>query len=268
MTTAIDANGNTVSAPSSNLRDDDSNPRTFVRDVQAEKVAAGHYSQASNFIEDARANNNPEIVTRHGSRIYAHGDYRPNDLVMIDGMEVTYELAASLGLIKGEYLTTPSDDFMSNAENNRAELQEAQQRQDNRTPQVAQLLSDQLELAVGDAAPAALETFGRDIVANGTISEHGLQYAREKLGMSEDSVQQIFSDMQDAGSQVLSEFMEVGDGLGGDRMAFLMEKAWNGTQQEQEIVRNLWFMAATGKLNRDRAAEAFDYLFKPYRQEG
>lgn len=82
--------------------------------------------------------------------------------------------------------------------------------------------------------------------------------------MSEQSVQEIFSDMQDTGSQIMSEFMETGDGLGEERIEFLTDKAWNGTQKEQAIVRNLWFMAATGKLSREDASEAFDFLVAPY----
>lgn len=107
-------------------------------------------------------------------------------------------------------------------------------------------------------------TFGKDIVENGEIGEAGYRFAQEKLGMSEQSVQDIYADMQEAGAQVMADFMEVGDGFGFDRIDFLVEKAESGTQREQAIIRNLWFMAATGKLSRQDAADAFDHLYKPY----
>ena len=82
--------------------------------------------------------------------------------------------------------------------------------------------------------------------------------------MNEQAVRSIYAEMQEAGGEVMSDFMEVGDGLGADRMEFLVDRAEYGTRQEQEIVRSLWVKAATGKLTRAAAAQAFDRLYKPY----
>jgi len=263
MTQAIDASGNAAPTTSNNLVAD--NGMGFsARDVQSEKIADGRYTKSSNYVPDEQINNNPGVVIRDGSRQHANGDYQPGDLVVIDGMEIAYDDAAAFGLLKGETLSTPADDFMSDAENTRASLQEAQQQQDTRH-EAAQLLEAQLEVAVGEGnADTALEVFQNDIVYNGEIGEDALAFAQGKLGMSEQSVTQMYSDLQDAGSQVMAQYMETGDGLGSERMDFLTDKAFNGTQKEQAIVRNLWFMSATGKLSAKDAAEAFDYLYAPY----
>ncbi|QFS82296.1 hypothetical protein [Roseivivax sp. THAF197b] len=264
MTNAIDANGNAVPTYSDDLTE--GNDLGFTaRDYSAEKVAKGHYSVANTYLSDEETNNNPEVVIRDGSRQHSNGEYLPGDLVVIEGMEVAYDQAVSLGLIKGQTLSNPSDDFLSDAENARAELQEAQQ--DNRH-EAAQLLEAQLEVAVGEGnADAALSAFQNDIVYNGELGAETFAFAQDKLGMSEASVRQRYADMEEAGSQVLSDFMAVGDEYGEARMDFLADKAWNGTQQEQAIVRNLWFMAATGKLTQKDAAEAYSYLYSPYGQK-
>ncbi|PWE30608.1 hypothetical protein DDZ14_15105 [Maritimibacter sp. 55A14] len=260
MTNAIDAAGNVVPHASDNLTEDNQMGFSY-RDITAEERAKGHFSTATTYIDDAEANNNPSVVTRDGSRQHVpNGDYQPSDLLMIDGMEVTYEMATSLGLVKGDTFSTPEDVFRAGAEN-----QDDHGEPEDTRPEAARLLSDQLQLALGaDAAPAALETFGMDIVENGEIGEAGFQFAADKLGMPEKAVREIYSDMQETGSQIMSDFMETGDGFGANRMAFLVEKAESGNQKEQAIIRNLWFMAATGKLSRTDAAEAFDYLYKPY----
>lgn len=261
MTTAINANGQAVPTPNDNLSTN--NELGFsARDYHADKIANGYYQTASSYVSDQQIDNNPEVIIRDGSRQHANGEYKPGDLVVIGGMEIAYEDAASLGLLKGETLSTPADNFMSNAENTRAELQQAQQDQ---RPEAAQLLEAQLEVAVGKGnADAALATFQNDIVYNGEIGEEAFAFAQSKLGMSEQSVTQLYNDMRDTGDQVMAQYMETGDGLGAERVEFLADKAFNGNQKEQAIVRNLWFMAATGKLSAKDAAEAFDFLYAPY----
>lgn len=257
MTNSIDAAGN-IAAPISNIHDN--NDLIFsTRNVDDEKAASGRYAKASTYIDDATANNNSRIITRDGTREYiANDDYRPDDLLRIDGMEVTYEIAASLGLIDGRTLMSPSDDFLSDAEN------APQVEQRDTRPEAAQLLEAQLEVALGDHAQDALANFGDDIVANGEISAAGLRFAQERLGMSEQSVHAIFEDMREVGGNVMSDFMEVGDGLGMERLSFLADKAERGTARERSIIRNLWFRAATGKLTRDEATDAFNYIYSPY----
>jgi hypothetical protein len=63
---------------------------------------------------------------------------------------------------------------------------------------------------------------------------------------------------------VLADFMEVGDGLGTDRLDFLIDLAEGGIRQEQEIVRSLWIKAARAMLSRAEATRAFDPLYQPY----
>jgi hypothetical protein len=70
--------------------------------------------------------------------------------------------------------------------------------------------------------------------------------------------------MQEAGAEVIASFIDVGDGRGMDRVEFLVALAENGNGEQQSIVRNLWFQAATGKLTREAAAQAFDHLYRPY----
>jgi hypothetical protein len=115
-----------------------------------------------------------------------------------------------------------------------------------------------------DDTPAVMDTFTKDIVTFGDLSDEGFAFAQSKLGMNEQAVRSIYSEMQEVGGSVLSDFLEVGDGLGADRIDFLVDRAEYGTRQEQEIVRSLWVKAATGKLTREAAAKAFDKLYQPY----
>ncbi len=70
--------------------------------------------------------------------------------------------------------------------------------------------------------------------------------------------------MQEVGGQVMSQYLETGDGLGIDRIEFLVDLAEAGTRNQQATVRNIWFKAATGQLTREQAIEAFDHLWGPY----
>lgn len=260
MTNSIDANGNNVSAPTQNLTEANE-LGVSTRNLDAEKGESGRYSKATTHIPDDQLNNNPSIVIRDGSRQHSNGNYQSGDLVVIDGMEISYEDAAAFGLIQGETLSTPSEVFQADSEN--AQDTQDQTTQDDR-PEAAKLLEMQFEVALGDNAGSALETFQNDIVTNGDISEAGIAFAQEKLGMSEQSVQALYGEMQVAGSEVMADYMETGDGLGTERLEFLVDKAHNGTNEEQAIIRNLWFMSATGKLSRSEAADAFDHLYAPY----
>lgn len=256
MTNAIDAMGNIVTHTSHIVGNDEL--RSTSRDVQAEKIADGRYTKATTHVSDEEANNNPNIVMRDGSRQYASGGHKPDDIVRVGGMDMTYEMAVSMGLLEGEHGVTPQEHFAADSENNPNDAPA-----DPRPP-AAQLLEAQIELAMGDAAPAVLDTFAKDIVTFGDVSEEGYHFAQTRLGMDEQAVRSIYSEMQEVGGDVLSDFMEVGDGLGAERLEFLVDRAEFGTRQEQEIVRGLWVKAATGKLTREEATKAFDKLYAPY----
>lgn len=256
MTNAIDSMGNIVTYDSNLVANGEL--RSTSRDVQAEKIAEGRYAKETPYISDNDANNNPNVIMRDGSRQHVSGGYRPDDLVRVGGMDMTYEIAVSLGLIKGDAMVSPQERFAADSENTPEETPA------DPRPAAAQLLEAQIELAMGDAAPAVLDTFAKDIVTYGDLSEEGFAFAQSRLGMSEQAVRSIYAEMQEAGGEVMSDFMEVGDGLGSDRMEFLVDRAEYGTRQEQEIVRGLWVKAATGKLTRAAAVQAFDRLYKPY----
>lgn len=233
------------------------------RDVDAEKISQGHFARASTRISDNEAMNNMRVVIRDGSRQYVNGDYKPTDLVNIEGMEVPYETAVSLGLIQGNTFASQPEPKATQGQPQDTP-QEATSKAIDAPLQGADLLKAQLELAVGDNASAVLDTFGEDIVSTGGISEAGYQYAQEKLGMNERSANALYEDMLETGSQTMASFMEHGDALGMERMSFLVDLAENGTNEEQAIVRNLWFQAATGKLTKASASDAFNYLYAPY----
>jgi hypothetical protein len=245
--------------PTSNLVSD--NEMGFsARDVTAEKRAMGYFNQGSTALPEGLANDNPNVVVRDGVRQYVNGDYRSDDRLVIQGIEMTHETAVSLGLIQGNTLGSPGDDQGSNPENTGAEVQ-----QDTR-PERAQLLDAQLELSFGERAPEVLEVFGRDVIENGEIGPSGLDFARKTMGMPEAAVREIYEDMREAGSQVMADYMEIGDGRGWERIEFLADIAENGTKREREEVRRIWFKAATGKLSRQDATRAFDRLYNPYVQ--
>jgi len=256
MTNAIDANGNAVTYQS-NLADDNEF-RATGRSETAEDVAKGHLKFATTYITDEVANNNPDVVKRQGSRVHAGGDYQPTDIIMINGMEVTYEIAQSLGLIQGSEFTSPQEVFQADAENTR-EAEPEDTRPDN-----TKLFEAQIELAFGEQAQEVVQLLTDDIVANGELSEHGIAFLQNRMGMSESAARQNFADMQETGGQVLANYLEVGDGLGMERINFLVDLAESGTVEQKAIVRNIWFQAATGKLTRKDAADAFDYLRNPY----
>ncbi len=228
------------------------------RDVTAEARAKGYFNTASAHIPDAKANNNSDIVKRNGMRVHAGGEYQPTDLLMIDGMEVTYEMAQSLGFISGSEFTSPQADFAADSENT-PEPEAVDSR-----PLETRVLQDQFKVAFGENSEAALNTIGQDIANNGQLSEQGLAFLNEKMGVSEQSYQKTYSEMQEVGGQVMSQYLETGDGLGMDRIDFLVGLAEEGTRDQQATVRNIWFKAAIGQLTREQAIEAFDHLWEPY----
>ena len=156
MSNAIYTNGETAK-PQSNLAQQPGEIFVQGRNLDAEEIAQGHYAKATTYIEDSLANNNPDVVTRDGSRMYAGGDYMPDDVLMINGMEVSYEIAQSLGLIEGNTYRSPQEIFQADSEDHQAAIPE-----DNRH-EATKLLEAQLQFALGDNAGAALDTLGADI---------------------------------------------------------------------------------------------------------
>ncbi|WP_425051160.1 hypothetical protein [Psychromarinibacter sp. S121] len=257
MTKAIDANGDYVAMPHDNLAPDNEMGFT-ARDYANEKAAKGHFTKHTNWISDSEMQSNPNAVIHNGSRVYSDGTYQPGDLIMIDGMEVGCETAVSLGLIAsdGEPHSSPHADFMADAEN-------AQEATDGPL-EGADLLRAQLDMASGGNSDAVLNTFASDIVTNGTISDDGMRYAAKELGMGEKSVEERFSAMQRFGGERLMEALDAGDGLGLERVNFLVERHQNGHPDEQRLVRQMWTAAALGKLSQDELQGYFTQLHKPY----
>lgn len=256
MTHAIDAHGNVV-APQSNLHSE--GDRIEGIDRQAEKEAKGYFQSVSSYIPDEEANNNIDVVKRDGSRVHAGGDHQPNDILLIDGMEVTYSMAQQLGLIEGGNFTSAQEEFYSDAEN----CQQEPEPQDTR-PERARLLEMQLDMASQGRSQQVMDTVQNDIVHLGDFSEQTLDFAQRELSMSEESVRTMYKEMQSAGSNAMADFLEVGDGRGRDRIEFLVDLANNGTRDQRATVRNLWFLAATGRLTQAQADDAFDTLYQPY----
>ncbi len=229
-----------------------------MRDVTAEERAKGHFKEASTHIPDHAFNNNLDVVIRNGFRVHAGGEHRPNDIVMINGVEMEYEMAQSIGAISDGQFTSPQEAFTQDAES----FSEGKPVDDR--PAEAVLLSEQFELAFGENGEAALNTIGKDIVMNGELSEHGLTFLQEKMGVSAQRYQEAYSEMQEVGGQVMSQYLETGDGRGMERIEFLDDLAEAGTRDQQATARNVWFKAATGQLTREQAIEAFDHLWGPY----
>ncbi len=257
MTHAIDATGNVVTQVSALTENNDL--QFSARDLTAEKVAKGQRNKATTFIDDEVANNNPDVIIRDGSRQHANGDYQPTDLVLINGMEVPYETAVSTGLIKGDNFISAIDEFNADAEN----YNEAEAPYDVRSEEL-KLVEGQLEVALGDKAGEAMELFSNDVVVNGEISDAGLDYAQKTLGMNSDSVQEIVSDLTDAGGATLQSYLDTGDGLEVDRINFLVDLSTNGSNREQSIIRQLWVDAAMGNLSREQAIQRFDDIAIDY----
>jgi len=257
MTQAIDATGNVVTT-NSNLVDTNEEC-TVTRDLTAEKIAKGHFNKGSTYISDEDANNNLDIVTRDGSRFHVNGDYKADDLVMIKGMEVPYDMAVSMGLIKGDNFVSPEEAFRADAEN----INEPVVPQDTR-PEAFQLVEGQVEISLGDKAGDAMELFTSDMILNGELSDAGLEFAKNNLGMKPESVQETIAELVEVGGQTLLSHLEVGDDLGSERINFLVDLSENGSTKERQTIRKLWTEAATGKLTRDMAMEIFDGIAVNY----
>lgn len=72
------------------------------------------------------------------------------------------------------------------------------------------------------------------------------------------------SELQDHGTKTLCDLLSGNGGLGEDRVDYLASLAYSGVAEHRSIVRNLWFLAATGKLSRKDAVDAYAYLVKHY----
>lgn len=234
--------------------------RPAYRDIDAEKREAGYLATYSP-ITEREAVNNPGIVRREGMHQHAAGGYRPDDIVNIGGMQMSYDMAVSAGLMvdQGQPGGNPSSPVVSFESDAEVALEP-----EPTALSGSDLLNAQLQLAVGDKAPEVLSTFGEDIVENGEISEAGLEYAQRHLSMSPEQVATLYEDMRGTASNTMVDLLEVGDSRGLERVEFLVDLAENGNRKEQAIVRNLWFLAATGKLKAKDAAQAFDYLYSLY----
>lgn len=128
----------------------------------------------------------------------------------------------------------------------------------------AELLSSQIDMATGGKSETVLSTFANDIVENGAISEAGLAYAASELGMSEQVVAEQFTAMQELGGDNLVAALEVGDGMGEDRVEFLVDRFEHGSPDEQRMVRQMWTAAALGKMTPREMQDQFDRLYAPY----
>lgn len=244
-------------APNSNLMNSD-DLTTSVRDVTAENRAKGHFNEVSTYIEDHEFNNNLNVVIRDGSRVHSGGELRPNDLVMVNGMTMEYETAQAIGAITDGQVSTPQDDFYRDAENfHEAEIV------DDRPAEMV-LLNDQLTLAFGEQAEDVLQVVGEDIARHGEISEHGLDYFQRNMHLSPQQARETISEMEAVGNRALQGYLNSGDGYELDRVAFLADLAETGTRAQRQTVRDIWFKAATGKITRDEAVDAFNGLVEPY----
>jgi len=261
MTNAVMANGNIVTQQS-NLADEGD---AFVsgRDVTAEKAAKGHFNRGTAWVSPEDMNNNPDFVVRDGMSQRAGGEYKPDDVLTFDGMEVTHEVAVQLGLIRADGSTgsSPQEDFARDFENNPSEPRP----QDTR-PEEFQLLDMQMQVALKGDPSEVLETMGLEVAANGGLSPEGLNYAQNNLGMSPEVVQNTINELTDVGGRVIHGFLEVGDDLGGERVEMLTDLAENGTTKQQQTVRKLWVDAATGKLTQEQAIKTFDRIAQEYEQ--
>ncbi|GGE46815.1 hypothetical protein [Actibacterium pelagium] len=260
-TQAIDASGNVV-APKSNLSETNE-LRATARDLTAEARAKGHFNTASTFIEDGVANNNPNVVRRDGSRQHVTGGYRPTDLIMIDGMEIQYEIAQSLGMVQGGSTSAQQNDFVPLQVSFQPNAEAAEVPVEGPLEGPA-LLSAQIDLATDGQSESVLESFTNDVVELDDISEENMAFAAEKLGMNEKHVIEQYNDLVDIGGQNVLSALETGDGLGSDRVAFLVDLYENGTLAEQKQVRQLWAGAALGKLNKVDLQRRFDQIVSPY----
>lgn len=257
MTNSIDQHGNTVPAHSHNLVADNE-MRSTSRDATEERAQQGYYSKHTNWISDEEMEANPNAVIRNGSRIHIDGNHQPGDVVLVEGMEVEYATAVSLGPIEnpGERIVSPHDDFAADSENT--------DETDDGPLTGAELLSAQLDMATDGRGDEALDVFATDIVINGEISEKGIEFAARQLGMNEQVVQEQFEAMQMLGGENLEDALEVGDGLGADRVQFLVDRAEHGSPAEQQLVRQIWTAAALGKMSKGELQRHFDKVYKPY----
>ncbi|WP_173488218.1 MULTISPECIES: hypothetical protein [unclassified Aliiroseovarius] len=257
MTQEINAIQNPNTSPESNFATDNELVSS-ARNITGEKIAKGHFHKHDNWISDEEMGNDLDVVVRGGSRQYVNGEHRPNDIIMIEGIEVEYETAVSLGLVtnlEGQRVT-PQEVFEAAAEN--------AERPSDAPLEGTDLLAAQIDMATDGNAENVLNTFASDIVENGEIGEAGLDYAARHLGMNEQVVHEQYEAMREVGGDNILEALEVGDGLGHDRVDFLVDRFENGNPAEQKLVRQMWTAAALGKMDASELQQHFDQLYSPY----
>ena len=255
MSNAVYANGETAKPLSSNIVDEQTSNLSSSRDHHVEKIINGHYQEAKSGLTEAEAHADRSVVIRDGSYVKA-GVFQPTDIVTVNGMQMPYEAAVGHGFIDAnDPNVTPE-----------VRPQEAPESPSEQPTAVSDLnlFNMQVEAAMGDNTDSVMSTFESDIITNGELSDEGLQFAQNNLGMNPEVIDKMYTDITVAGSQVLGGFLEVGDGLGAERLEWAADKAWNGTQAEQRTLRKMWIDAAKGKLTQESATHIFDELYSEY----
>lgn len=256
MNNSIDAQGNSVN-PESNLTEREMGASS--RNVDAERIQEGTFGSASTHVPDHVMNNNPDMVQRDGARIHAGGEFQDNDLIRIDGVEMQYSMARDLGMVADASQSndlTPQEQFQADAETH----EEPQ----DQTLQGVDLIKAQVDLATDGAGDQVLDLVAQDVVVNGAISEEGLAYAKNTLGMDEKTVTAQIDEMTDLGGAGLSRILETGDGSGAERIEFLVDRYEHGSPKEAQAVAALWASVALGRLTDAQVISQFDKLAAPY----
>lgn len=260
MTNSTGADGHVASPPSNLVDTSHEEFNINVYDGTADKIAKGYYGKHVNWHSDEEMAANLDLVQRNGSRIYANGGHQPGDIINVNGMEIQYQTAVELGLVtnlEGQGVS-PREAFEADAENTPDDPETT-------AFEGAELLMAQLDMATGGNGENVMNTFAADIVENGGISEAGFEYAAKNLGMNEQVVREQFSAMQEVGGKALYEALETGDGMGEDRIDFLLDRYEHGNQAEQKLVRQMWLGAALGKMSERDMQQHFDRLYEPYK---
>lgn len=227
------------------------------------KAVDGRFTKHVNYISDEEMNNNPANVIRDGSRVSAGGGFQAGDLVLVNGMEIPAQTAIDMGLIANPNEPQLSHDVAQGEHSIEDKIDQAPE-QERQALEGTDLLIAQMDMQTEGKGIETLNDLAGDIVEEGFLTDETYERAMSQFGLSEASVNAFQDQATEAGNAAVYDSLEVGDGLGVERMEMLQFIHDNGTAQDARTVRQMIAGAGLGHLGKSEVVDMFDALYGKY----